>query len=214
MTSAAFQREWRKKNKDKANAAKREWRRKNKERIKEVRDKYEEKNKEHIREGRKRRKKSNPEAFKEKCREYSQRPEIKERELKRRQLKRDTDPVFRLNNSLSFGVGYSLKNNNLSKNNRRWENLVGYKIEALKEHLENLFKEEMSWDNYGKWHIDHIIPLSFFEYKSTDDVEFKYCWSLENLQPLWEKDNLCKNDKVTINGKEILAKLYRKRGVT
>jgi len=38
-----------------------------------------------------------------------------------------------------------------------------------------------------------------------NDTEFKYCWSLHNLQPLWEKDNLEKSDKITIWGKEIKA---------
>ena len=57
----------------------------------------------------------------------------------------------------------------------------------------------MTWDNHGEWHIDHIVPISFFEYDSTDDVEFKYCWSLYNLQPLWSGENLRKyNNLVTV----------------
>lgn len=201
---------YREKNKERLNAARREDRKNNKEKIKQARDKYEEKNKERIKEGRKRRKESDPKVFKEKCREYSQRPEVIERELKRRQLKRDTDPIFRLNNSLSFGVRNSLKHKGISKNRRHWENLVGYTKEDLKEHIESLFQSGMSWGNYGKWQIDHIIPINFFEYKSTDDVEFKYCWSLYNLQPLWKKDNFSKNDKLFINGIEITSRLYRK----
>ena len=39
---------------------------------------------------------------------------------------------------------------------------------------------------------NHIIPQSFFEFQSTDDVEFRMCWRLENLQPLWAFDNLSK----------------------
>ena len=57
----------------------------------------------------------------------------------------------------------------------------------------------MTWGNYGKWHVDHIIPQAFFKYTSTDDVEFKYCWSLNNLQPLWAKDNIKKKDKILIS---------------
>ena len=53
----------------------------------------------------------------------------------------------------------------------------------------------MTWYNHGDWHVDHVIPLSFFKYDSTDDVEFKFCWSLENLQPLWAEDNISKSDK-------------------
>lgn len=203
-----LKREYRKKNKDKINAKKKGYRESNKEKLKKARDGYREENKDRISEVTQAYRENNQKSIKKYNKEYSKRPEIIERENNRKQLKRDSDPIFRLNNSLSFGVRYSLKNNNLSKNKRRWENLVGYKIEALKEHLENLFKEGMSWNNYGQWHIDHIIPLKFFKYDSTDDVEFKYCWSLYNLQPLWKKDNHCKNDKVIIWGEEVTSRSY------
>ena len=73
---------------------------------------------------------------------------------------------------------------------------LGYTPKALKEHLESQFTEGMTWDNYGLygWHIDHIIPRCFFNFD--DIVEFKYCWSLHNLQPLWAKDNLKKGSKL------------------
>jgi len=73
---------------------------------------------------------------------------------------------------------------------------VGYSLDELKLHLESQFTEGMSWENYGKWHIDHIIPLSSFDIQNYDDKSFKKCWSLENLQPLWAEDNLKKSNKV------------------
>jgi len=83
---------------------------------------------------------------------------------------------------------------NLSGNKcfRRWETFVGYTINELKQHLESKFKTGMSWENIGKWHIDHIVPISFFKYDKPEDQEFKYCWSLHNLQPLWARENLSK----------------------
>jgi len=78
----------------------------------------------------------------------------------------------------------------------KWQKLVGYTPEELKRHLENKFNNGMSWENYGKWHIDHIIPKSFFVFGSVDDVEFKYCWSLDNLQPMWGIDNKIKHAKL------------------
>lgn len=53
----------------------------------------------------------------------------------------------------------------------------------------------MSWENYGEWHIDHIIPDSWFNYSSTEDDEFKKSWSLDNLQPMWGKENQSKGNK-------------------
>jgi len=80
------------------------------------------------------------------------------------------------------------------KAGRRWEQLVGYTLQDLIKHLENLFEPWMSWDNYGKWHVDHIKPKSLFHYESTDDEEFKKCWALENLQPLEAIENLRKSN--------------------
>ena len=87
---------------------------------------------------------------------------------------------------------------------------MGYDKNILKRHLEKQFKDGMTWDNYGEWHIDHIIPLSFFEYKSTNDIEFKYCWSLYNLQPLWKEDNHHKNDSVVIDGIKTSSRAYER----
>ena len=76
-----------------------------------------------------------------------------------------------------------------SKAKRKWEGLVGYDLDQLKEHLEERFKPGMNWSNYGKWHIDHVIPRAAFSYKTPDDLDFKRCWALGNLQPLWAVEN-------------------------
>lgn len=75
---------------------------------------------------------------------------------------------------------------------RKWRDLVGYTAEELIAHLEGLFKDGMSWDNYGEWHIDHIIPISAFRILSARDEAFRHCWGLKNLQPLWAKENQSK----------------------
>jgi len=72
---------------------------------------------------------------------------------------------------------------------------VGYNVIQLMQHLEKLFQPGMTWDNYGEWHIDHKIPASWFKYNNVDDKQFKQCWSLKNLQPLWRFENLSKNNK-------------------
>jgi hypothetical protein len=77
-----------------------------------------------------------------------------------------------------------------------WETLVGYTREDLKRHLESKFMPGMSWENIKDWHIDHIIPISAFNYQSAKDTDFKRCWALSNLQPLWIEDNLRKGDKL------------------
>jgi hypothetical protein len=73
---------------------------------------------------------------------------------------------------------------------------VGYEIGDLMKHLESKFIPGMSWDNYGKvWHVDHIKPNKLFKYESQEDPDFKSCWALANLQPLFAQDNLKKGSK-------------------
>ena len=72
---------------------------------------------------------------------------------------------------------------------------MGYKLQDLKNHLESKFQDGMSWKNIGVWHIDHIRPISSFNFESFEDIEFKKCWALNNLQPLWAFDNLSKGNK-------------------
>jgi len=90
------------------------------------------------------------------------------------------------------------------KSNRKWEDLVGYNASDLANHLESLFKEGMSFSNYGKWHIDHIIPVSVFRFTMYSDAEFKICWSLKNLQPLWASENIAKSGSQKLTKKQYL----------
>jgi hypothetical protein len=65
-------------------------------------------------------------------------------------------------------------------------------------HLERQFLSGMTWANRGQWHIDHIQPRSSFKFVGPDDPEFKACWALSNLRPLWKADNLKKNARRTL----------------
>ena len=65
---------------------------------------------------------------------------------------------------------------------------MGCSIEFLKEYLEKQFKSGMNWDNYGEWHVDHIIPCVSFDL--SDPEQQKKCFYYTNLQPLWAIENL------------------------
>lgn len=100
------------------------------------------------------------------------------------------NPQFKLHSNISRAVRNGLS----GKGRRRWEDLVGYTAVQLKEHLERQFTRGMGWHNYGrgsgKWHIDHIVPQSAFTFSSPDDPEFRACWALTNLRPLWGDKNI------------------------
>lgn len=76
---------------------------------------------------------------------------------------------------------------------REWEGRTKYSIYNLKRHLKSQFQPGMSFKNYGEWHIDHIKPKSKFRFSSYDDPQFQKCWALENLCPMWAKDNAQKH---------------------
>lgn len=76
---------------------------------------------------------------------------------------------------------------------------VQYSANQFRNHIENLFKPGMSWDNYGLWHVDHRRPLIRFKFVNLDGTEnlseIRAANALSNLQPLWAKENLSKNSK-------------------
>ena len=84
-----------------------------------------------------------------------------------------------------------LKSKNLRKNNKTFE-IIGCTPFELQKHLEEQFIDGMTWENYGQWHIDHIIPLST---ANIEEEIYKLCY-YTNLQPLWAIDNLKKGNKI------------------
>lgn len=121
---------------------------------------------------------------------------VKEQSKRAHSLRQST-PLLKLNSYVSHLLWWSLKNN---KNGQHWESSVNFNLYDLKTHLESLFKDEMSWENYSYygWHIDHIIPISLWKFRTSEDREFKQCWALANLQPLWGKENMRKNNKLRL----------------
>ncbi len=129
--------------------------------------------------------------------DYMRRPET--RQLARGWMSRYMSKIKnRISKQLSYQVWYSLRlvlDKSRQKNGQHWPDLVGWDIEQLMAHLELRFQTGMTWDNYGEWHIDHVIPRSWFQIEAVGDKAFKSCWALENLQPLWAKDNISKGNR-------------------
>jgi len=127
--------------------------------------------------------------------DYRKKNKKRTNELKR--IKRNT-PNGNLNHRMEVAILLAIKG---EKKGRKWEGLVGYNVEELKEHIERLFTKDMNWDKFikGHIHIDHKKPKALFSYKTVDDEEFKKCWGLDNLQPLWAVDNMKKGKKYRKN---------------
>jgi len=111
------------------------------------------------------------------------------------EIQRKTNLKYNLNKKIRHAICQSLRGN---KNGWHWEDLVGYTLDGLKKHLNKTMPEGYTWKDYleGKLHIDHIIPIRVFEFKTPNDKEFKQCWDLYNLRLLTKEQNLLKNDSV------------------
>lgn len=93
--------------------------------------------------------------------------------------KRRRIPAVRLSDAISAGIRQSIQR---GKGGLRWQAAVGYSTSDLVAHLERQFLPGMTWDNYGDWHIDHVVPVASFVFDDLDDPAFKACWALTNLR--------------------------------
>lgn len=136
---------------------------------------------------------------KQKRKEYLLKPDVRERTLLNRKAryhaKTKHDLGCILDGRIRVTIRRSLKS---GKNNRSWRSLVDFDILQLKAHLEKQFTKGMSWEAFsaGEIEIDHIIPIKSFNISGIECKEFKACWSLANLRPLWKKENNSKRDKL------------------
>ena len=186
-------------NKEKLSASQKEWSNEHKDEIKKYMKEYNEENKESLKEKSIKYRIENEEKIKERKRKYYE--ENKEKINENNKLRRQTDEYKEWKRQYEIGNKYisvwrdmlrnSLRRMNISKNDKTI-NLLGYSAHELKSHLENLFLDGMSWENKNLWDVDHIIPLSIFK----ENTPIHVVNSLENLQPLWSKDNNIKFNKV------------------
>ena len=102
-----------------------------------------------------------------------------------------TDPIYKLIKTQRGRMWAVLKGKNKSKSSVK---LLGCSIEECWNHLEQQFKPGMTRDNYGLWHVDHIIPCASFDLN--DPKQQELCFHYTNLQPLWAIDNMKKGAKL------------------
>jgi hypothetical protein len=140
---------------------------------------------------------------KEYCREWRQRnadylkeydkKNIERKRINRRDLheRRKQDPAYKIERNCRGRISKAI---NRGDKAAKTKELLGCSIEELKDHLEGLFVEGMTWLNYGlDWHIDHILPCCSFDLLQPEQQLI--CFNYKNLQPLWAKDNLKKGGK-------------------
>jgi hypothetical protein len=105
--------------------------------------------------------------------------------------RKQKDPSYKLIKNLRTRLWHTLKRQKKSDSTLK---LTGCSLEELKKHLQKKFEDGMNWDNYGVWHVDHIIPCANFDL--SDPEQQKICFHYTNLQPMWGEKNIQKGSRL------------------
>lgn len=99
------------------------------------------------------------------------------------------EPGFALNSCVRAMLQRTLKATGKPKDFVTFKK-IGYTAQQLKERLEMNFQPGMTWANFGKWEIDHRVPISTLVARGELRPEVINC--LANLKPLWREQNRSK----------------------
>lgn len=152
-------------------------------------------NKDKIKEKSKKRRKDQAEIYNERARAWYQAHKsdsLRKIRAEYMKNKRNTDINFRIAHNLRVRINDAVKNNRPNS----CIDALGITVNELRLYLESKFSHDMNWNNYGKWHIDHIMPLCKFDLTNKD--QFDQACNYKNLQPLWATDNLKKNRNIEV----------------
>jgi hypothetical protein len=153
---------------------------------------YYKQNKDEILSKRKVYRENNIDKFKEKDKKYQikNREKINKYNSKYIKNKKESNSLFKLSTNIRNLLWVSIKKMGYTKEEETIK-IIGCEFEEFKIYIESQFSNGMSWDNYGDWHLDHKIPISWA--KNEEEVyEFNH---YTNFQPMWASDNLSKGNR-------------------
>lgn len=135
---------------------------------------------------------ANRQAYIEKAREYCKaNPEWRRKFVREWSALKRSNPLHRLIHNHRNRVQAVISRCGLKKTLRTIQ-YVGCDWPTLKAHLEAKFQPGMTWENYGEWHVDHVVPLA----SGSTPGELLLLFHFSNLQPLWAKENLSKGAQI------------------
>lgn len=108
--------------------------------------------------------------------------------------RRKVDSIFNLKRAIrgSMCIWFKSATKGKSYKLEHTEELLQCSLEFFIEYIRGKFTEGMTLENYGEWHLDHIMPLATAKTRE-DVVRLNH---FTNFQPLWAKDNLSKGSKI------------------
>ena len=110
--------------------------------------------------------------------------------------RRNNNVIYQIIDNISRRTYEFLKRYDIVKT-MTYMQLIGCTEWELKKHLERQLKDGMTFENYGKWEIDHIKAITL--YNLNNEYEMLECFNYKNLQPLWREDNIKKSNKIVFD---------------
>lgn len=109
-------------------------------------------------------------------------------------IRRQNDVQFRITESLKVRIHEVLKEYKDTSSN--------YLLGCTKGHIVSWLtyqqEDDINWSNYAShWHIDHVIPLAFFNMTEKKEQLMSFNWM--NLRPLEKGLNMTKSDNILKN---------------
>lgn len=110
------------------------------------------------------------------------------------QQRKQIDPIFALKLATRSLLSQSFKRacKGMHYKKKHTQEILQCSLEFFIQYIQDQFTEGMTLNNYGEWHLDHIIPIA--SAKTEEDIIRLNHYT--NFQPLWAKDNLSKGAKI------------------
>ena len=107
----------------------------------------------------------------------------------RHRCKMKTCMLYRLNYNIRSRLRSLLRSKGVRKTPLA-EFYLGCSTHDFRLYISSKFQDGMTWENYGEWHLDHIVPVSSAE-SEQDIIDLNH---YTNFQPLWKNANMHKSD--------------------
>ena len=96
------------------------------------------------------------------------------------------DPLFMMVRNVRTRVSNAIRQQGLIKDSRTLA-LLGCSWDEYMTHIFNQLTLGMTWENFGTWHIDHIVPINTFDLSCPIQRAQAFNW--RNTRPLWASEN-------------------------
>ena len=123
---------------------------------------------------------------------------IKQKHINKRIKRRRESKFGKIYDNITERINDTLKKNNLMFRRNYFE-ILGCTLDELENYITGRLKQGMTFENYGEWEIDHILPISSFDFNMYNpelDKNISICFRYTNLQPLWKPENMKKSNHI------------------